>query len=77
MIPTPTTMMTVESIIKTAIKAAEETKDANYINIRWSGATATITTHVNGVDAAWINMNVEQLDELIRLAMLARSEMVK
>ena len=66
----------VNSIIQTAEKAAERAKHANYIHVHWSQSKATLTTHVNGDDAAWIEYDAEQLDELIRQLQLARSELL-
>lgn len=62
-------------IMKTALHAAEQAKRANFIHVLWKHHICTVTTHVNGIDAAWINYNSKQLDELIRLLQLARSEM--
>ena len=63
------------AIIQDALKAAEAAKDANYIRVAWTKSMSTFTTHVDGRDIAWIELNVQQLDELIRLAQQARSEM--
>jgi hypothetical protein len=65
----------VKSIIDAAAKTAEEAKDANYIRVQWTASKATITTHVNGADAAWIEYNAEQLDELIRWLQMARDDL--
>lgn len=65
----------VGAIIQAATNAAEKAKDANYIHISWTGTKAVVTTHVNGIDAAWIELDADQLDEMIRIATLARSEM--
>jgi hypothetical protein len=65
----------VGAIISAAMAAAEKAKGANHIHIAWTALKVIVTTHIDGVDAAWIEMDSEQLDELIRLAKLARSGM--
>lgn len=35
-----------------------------------------LTTHVNGRDLAWITFDAEQLDELIRLLVMIRADLL-
>ncbi|MGJ4953075.1 hypothetical protein [Bradyrhizobium sp. HKCCYLS20291] len=69
----------VDRMMADALANAEATKAPNMIGVRMRDATrreVTLTTVIQGSPLAWIAYNANQLDELIRLLLAYRADMV-